>query len=936
MQPRWGIKAKVVLLALLPTLTVGLLLGSYFINIRIADLNRNLEYQGAVIIRQLTLQAQDALFSRNNSHILLNQVVNNALIKFQPVVSIAIYAPDGTLLKAGGPPIKSIDSEQIKHYSATKKTTVHIADVDNTKLFVYPVMHLTSYQRHATPGNNLSPIITIKHFELLGWLCLTLSHSSSTLEEYQAILAISLITLIGIAIGILFGLRLGRDVATPIIDIVSTVEKIKKGNFKARVNANTSGELTTLKSGINSMADTLLNMTHDEMQQNIAKATAELRSTLKTIAIQNQEPDEARQQALVSNQTKSEFLANMSHEIRTPMNSIIGFTDLLLQSRLTTRQGTYLRAINKSANNLLMIINDILDFSKIEAGKLTLHPESFNLRELIEDTMALLAPAAHKKGLELTLMMYTDVPENIRTDPLRVNQVLTNLLNNAIKFTHSGNVSVRVQLEEDHQDHLHARIDITDTGIGLSASAQKKLFQAFTQGDTSTTRQFGGTGLGLVISEKLVEKLGGDIGLTSEEHKGSTFWFSFRCEKQPLQESSTTAWLSDKRLLICEALPISRFSLMQSLENQDAEVTAVTHYWEIGMKLSHAKQPFDALLVSYHDMRRTTPFKKQIQAMVEKFQPDIPIIVIANTDDATLEKFVNKVALRYGLSRPFSQKQLYKICYQALNLKTKKPARKRAKTTYSDQAVHVLAVDDNTTNLELLAAFLNNLGVTVTTSESGQEALTCIKEQTFDLILMDIQMPGMGGMETTQRIHQYCQMHDFPLIPIIALTADVTEIKREKFIQAGMNDYETKPINEEKLKALLNNWTSCQFVLKQSKPIAPPESKQLVLLDPELGKHLAGGKQATADKLLALLMQQLPQDKAEIEAAFTKADWQALGDIIHKLHGSCCYCGVPALKVASQKAERLTKAGNTKQTQFAIESLLTVINDTLKEYDTPA
>lgn len=938
MTPRWGIKAKVVLLALLPTLTVGLLLGSYFINIRISDLNRNLEYQGAVIIRQLTPQAQDALFSRNNSHVLLNQVVNNALIKFQPVVSIAIYAPDGTLLKAGGPAINSINSAIIQHYSATKKTTVHIEDIDNTKLFIYPVMHLTSYRRHATPGNSLSPIVTIKHFELLGWLCLTLSHSSTTLEEYQAILAISLITLIGIAIGILFGLRLGRDVATPIIDIVSTVEKIKKGNFKARVNADTSGELTTLKSGINSMADAL-NMTHDEMQQNIAKATSELRRTLKTIAIQNKELDEARQQALVASQAKSEFLANMSHEIRTPMNSIIGFTDLLLQSRLTTRQDNYLRTINKSANNLLMIINDILDFSKIEAGKLTLHPENFNLRELIEDAMALLAPAAHQKGLELTLMMYADVPENLRTDPLRVNQVLTNLLNNAIKFTPSGNVSVRVQLEETHQDHLHIKVDITDTGIGLSPSAQKKLFQAFTQGDTSTTRQFGGTGLGLVISEKLVEKLGGNIGLTSEENKGSTFWFSFQCEKSPSPTADTSALLSGKRLLICEALPISRFALMQSLENQDAEVTAVTHYREIGVQLSKFTQPFDALLVSYHDVRRTTPFKRQVLAAVNKYQPDLPIIVIANTDEATLEKFVNKVELNHGLSRPFSQKQLYDLCAQALNVKTKHPTPKRTKIAHSNHDVQVLAVDDNATNLELLAAFLTNLGITVTTADSGQEALALVSQYTFDLILMDIQMPGMGGIETTKRIHQYCQKHDLPPIPIVALTADVTDTKREKFIQAGMNDYETKPINEEKLKALLNTWTSCQFVLKQTQPDQTPAEltpEKPALLDHQLGTQLAGGKAATAKKLLALLMQQLPEDQTAIEHALSDENWEQLGDIVHKLHGACCYCGVPALKAASQKAERLIKAGNTKQTHAAVEALLSVMEATINEYGKPA
>ena len=203
---------------------------------------------------------------------------------------------------------------------------------------------------------------------------------------------------------------------------------------------------------------------------------------------------------------------------------------------------------------------------------------------------------------------------------------------------------------------------------------------------------------------------------------------------------------------------------MQSLENQDAEVTAVTHYREIGVQLSKFTHPFDALSELGHDVRRTTPFKRQVLGS-QKYQPDLPIIVIANTDEATLEKFVNKVELHYGLSRPFSQKQLYHLCAQALNVKTKHPTQKRTKIAHSNHDVQVLAVDDNATNLELLAAFLTNLGITVTTADSGQEALALVSQHTFDLILMDIQMPGMGGMETTQRIHQYCQKHDLPPIP---------------------------------------------------------------------------------------------------------------------------------------------------------------------------
>ncbi len=343
-------------------------------------------------------------------------------------------------------------------------------------------------------------------------LTVEFSRQGQYLSTLENLLTLFLVMLALIMIAMVPALRFSRQLTQPISDMVSAVQRIRDGDLSMAIHTQAKGELSELETALRQMVAALADA-QTELQQNVDQATQDLRETLETIEIQNIELDMARKEALKASHIKSEFLANMSHEIRTPLNGILGFTKLLDRSPMTPRQEDYLSTIHKSAESLLAIINDVLDFSKIEAGKLSLDHTPLNLHDLIEDVQTLLAPMAQERNLEQAAIIYSDVPVALLGDPLRIRQVLTNLVSNAIKFTDQGSVVVRAMLEEDRGAEAIIKITVTDTGPGLNPEAQKDLFSAFTQADQSARRQEGGTGLGLAISKRLVEGMGGEIGI---------------------------------------------------------------------------------------------------------------------------------------------------------------------------------------------------------------------------------------------------------------------------------------------------------------------------------------------------------------------------------------------------------------------------------------
>jgi two-component system sensor histidine kinase BarA len=887
-----GIKSRVLLLALLPAGLMALILGGYFTWVQQGELQSQLLERGEMLTEQLAPIVATALVREDKAQ--LERIAAQALEQAD-VRSVSFLGADRTQLAHAGPSmLNSVPIGNSLH-------PLRRSGLDATR-YLLPV-----FGRHRDLAGTAVPSEADR---LLGWVEVELSHDGTLLRGYRSLFASLLLILAGLTATALLAMHMSRAISTPIRKIKQTVTQIKDGNLESRLPAMGSHELDALAAGINRMAETLQDA-QEELQHSIDQATEDVRQNLETIEIQNIELDLARKEALEASRIKSEFLANMSHEIRTPLNGILGFTHLLQKSELTPRQLDYLGTIEKSADSLLGIINEILDFSKIEAGKLVLDSIPFNLRDLLQDTLTILAPAAHAKQLELVSLVYRDTPSSLIGDPLRMKQILTNLVSNAIKFTREGTIIARAMLEDESEESVQLRISVQDTGIGLSSQDVRALFQAFSQADNSLSRQPGGTGLGLVISKRLVEQMGGEIGVDSTPGEGSEFWISVSLPKaRDDAEDLPSAPLLARRVAVVESHELARQALVHQLEDCGLEVTPFKSMEQLQAAVAAARaaaRPLElaVLGVTSFDL----PAERLAQHVREIEQQGCRVLVLCPTTEQALFHDSVPDAHVQLQAKPACTRKLRRALADLVN---PKQLRLPAPGTPSERPPRVLCVDDNPANLLLVQTLLEDLGAQVVAVDSGAAAIKAVHHDSFDLVLMDVQMPGMDGRETTEKIRHWESGQQGNALPIVALTAHAMANEKRALLQSGMDDYLTKPISERQLAQVVLKWTG--LVLRSQVPERFAEvlhqDSALQVLDHHEGLRLAAGKADLAADMLAMLLATLNDDRNAIRKARAAADHTAMIEQVHRLHGATRYCGVPQLRAACLRSETLLKQGD--------------------------
>ncbi|MGB5748313.1 MAG: response regulator [Desulfobacterales bacterium] len=655
---------------------------------------------------------------------------------------------------------------------------------------------------------------------------------------------------------------------------------------------------------------------------------------------------------------KSDFLANMSHEIRTPMNAIIGMAHLALKTDLTAKQYDYLKKVDISAKSLLGIINDILDFSKIEAGKLDMESVDFQLEDTLDNISTLVGIKTQEKGLELLFKTDPSVTTALVGDPLRLGQILINLSNNAVKFTDTGEIVISTELVKKDKAQVTLKFSVQDTGVGMTSEQAAKLFQPFMQADTSTTRKYGGTGLGLTISKRLAEMMGGEIWVESEQGRGSIFSFTakFGLGKEKAQKRYKPASeLRGMKVLVVDDNATSRSIFQEMLESFSFEVSVAASGEEgiAELEAANKDKPFELVIIDWK-----MPGMDGIEASKRiKNHTGLnkipPIVLVTAYGREEVMQQADQLGIEGFLLKSVNPSMLFDTIMQAFGEavpETSLVAKRReqgAEELEHIRGANVLLVEDNEINQQVAMEILEGAGLNITLANDGQEAVNAVKENNYDAVLMDVQMPVMDGYTATREIRKDDR---FKELPIIAMTAHAMTGDEDKSLESGMNGHVTKPIDPDQLFATLQKWIQPgekgATTQKPVDSVGPSESDKVVSIKEELPESLPGfdlpdglkrlqGNKRLYRKLLLSFATDYNTVANEIRQALAAKDFDQAHSLVHNLKGLAGNLAATELQAAAMRMEKLVKgvdkkAPSSEQLNFRLSELDNALNQALE------
>lgn len=733
------------------------------------------------------------------------------------------------------------------------------------------------------------------------WLMVQMNNDKLTVLQYRVLLIILImvfLTILFLTFALYFFIQHWLN---PLYQIRTQMQRLTSHNLNEYKVVRSSGELWALQLDILHLLKQLncdfkdLNLQVQEENYSISRMMDDME--LKLV----QYRDDLKSMHSM-NQMKVMFLTNISHELRTPLNSIEGFVQLLLrQDTLSNDQRLYLQTIKKSSSHLLALINDVLDYSKIEAGKLQLDMRWFNLENALYDVLDMLSPLAAQKNLQLIFYYPQDVPTTVLGDELRLKQIITNLVSNAIKFTPDGEIIVRVRVEKQEKANYLLHFSVQDSGIGIKKSQRDKLFESFSQADASITRQYGGTGLGLAISKELVHMMKGSIGLDDNQNligTGTTFWFTAQFNADVIAEIDTQRW-QDVQVIYYLKHPATSRVLRYYFDEYQIHYQEASSVYEFLtlLKVNEINKNQWVILDYEPNMENV------LQQIREHYQGHLAVYGDVMAMDMTLLQCYQAIAL----SQPIYRQTLWQLFDH-------QQTQSSTAIQFDGRHLHILAVDDHLPNLLVLEALLQTFNIQLIKVNSGKQALELIEQRIeqqlplFDLIFMDIQMPIMSGLDTTRAIRSLESTLDtHQNMPIVALSAHILDEEKQKLYECGMNDALEKPIQLDELNYILHKWAKSNVQSSTEITLLNQETTATLgtqILDWELSLKLSVQKVDLAKNLLTMLIHNFEQEQQEIAELIELEDFPQLEQILHRIYGATRYVGTPQLQQITGEFEQ--------------------------------